>query len=336
MKRLFALAALCLVGTFGILVPTANATSKSALAPKIEAVQLEPSEFTDAGGHLDFVARLARAQTCHVNGPFVYRVVRCSSEHLAITERVPPNTSGHTLRFSATLTVRNGHGGAASKFLWITESATSSYAASSTTSGTTPIVVPTTTTTTTIVAQPTPPVVNLDQCTAGPNCYYGPIYNTYQTYGNASPAVLGDCTFAAAANWMQIVLNITPDPSLIGYEFAEAGGSTTAGLAQSALWTYWETYGIDGVVLTGLHPYYTDQTDVQNGVRDYGAMIIELSFAAGTYFGNIQIPTAGDHDAVVDGFTPAGPLVVSWGQTIQLTWQQWTAEVIGMWGIGAG
>ena len=35
------------------------------------------------------------------------------------------------------------------------------------------------------------------------------------------------------------------------------------------------------------------------------------------------------------GFTPAGPLVVSWGESLQMTWEQWNDEVVGMWGIGA-
>ena len=37
--------------------------------------------------------------------------------------------------------------------------------------------------------------------------------------------------------------------------------------------------------------------------------------------------------AVVDGFTPQGPLIVTWGHTLQMTWEQWNAEVVSMWGI---
>lgn len=66
---------------------------------------------------------------------------------------------------------------------------------------------------------------------------------------------------------------------MIGYEFAEAGG-TASGLAQTSLWLYWQSNGINGHSLTGLHPYLTDQTDVENGVRDYAAMIVEFQFIA--------------------------------------------------------
>jgi hypothetical protein len=174
----------------------------------------------------------------------------------------------------------------------------------------------------------------LDICTPGPHCYYGPLYTTYQDYGNVAPVDLGDCTFAAAAHWEQIVLGLNPDPTLIGYEFANAGG-TSAGLTADALFGYWQHQGINGVFLTGLHPYFTDQTDVENGVRSYGAMVVEFQFADGGYFAQFQMG-AGGHMAVVDGFTPEGPLVVSWGQTLQMTWAQWNAEVVDMWGIGAG
>jgi hypothetical protein len=180
---------------------------------------------------------------------------------------------------------------------------------------------------------PPPAVVNLDACTAGPECDYGAAYETFQTWGNVAPDALGDCTFAAAANWEQILLRVHADPTVIGYEFAQAGG-TERGLAQNSLWTYWQRYGIAGVHLTGLHRFFTDKTDVENGVRDYAAMIAELSFTPNDWFAQYVV-SAGLHDVVVDGFTPEGPLVVSWGQTLQMTWEQWDYEVVGMWGIGA-
>jgi hypothetical protein len=102
-----------------------------------------------------------------------------------------------------------------------------------------------------------------------------------------------------------------------------------------ALFQYWQQQGINGVVLTGLHSYFTDQADVENGVRAYGAMIVEFEFVANDGFAQYTM-SAGRHAAIVDGFTPEGPLVVSWGQTLQMTWAQWNAEVVNMWGIGTG
>ena len=181
------------------------------------------------------------------------------------------------------------------------------------------------------IAPVQPPVAGLEACTPSPQCEYGPIYASYPLYGNSVGVNLGDCSFAAAADWEQIQLGFTPNESLIGFEFAQAGG-TVGGLSQNALWAYWKKYGIAGHQLTGLWHYTTDQADVENAVRDYGALIAELGFTPGDGFGEATV-AAGLHEVVVDGFTPGGPLVVTWGQTWQLTWEQWNDEVEGMWGL---
>ena len=197
---------------------------------------------------------------------------------------------------------------------------------------TTTLPVATTTTTTTTVPPTTSTTTTVP--TSGPPAYdYGPQNETYQTYGNVAPADLGDCTFAAAANWEQLLLGASPDPSAIGYEFAQAGG-TANGLTMTQLFDYWYQYGITGYYLHGYTSYYTTQVDVENGVQDYGAMIVDLQFRDGDYFGTYQM-SAGGHAVVVDGYTPEGPLVVSWGTTIQMSWQQWNAEVVGMYSINA-
>jgi hypothetical protein len=129
-------------------------------------------------------------------------------------------------------------------------------------------------------------------------------------------------------------LGANPDPTVIGYEFAQAGGSATDGLLMSQLFNYWYVDGIAGYYLHGYTSYYTDQVDVENGVLDYGAMIASLNFVTGDYIGTQQV-NAGGHIVVVDGYTPEGPLVVTWGTTIQMSWQQWNAEATAMYGINA-
>ncbi|HXW81070.1 MAG TPA: hypothetical protein VEJ84_16325 [Acidimicrobiales bacterium] len=183
------------------------------------------------------------------------------------------------------------------------------------------------------ITQPASPVEGLDWCTNGTSgCDLGPYTEQYQTWGNVYPADLGDCTFAAAADWEQIAGYGTPDPSVIGYEFAQAGGTASGGLSLDAFLNYWEQDGIANVTISGVQPFYTDQTDTQNGVQDYGALLAELQFGNSDYVGD-QSVTAGYHLLVVDGYTPEGPLVVTWGQTIQMSWQQWNGEVVGIWEV---
>ena len=144
---------------------------------------------------------------------------------------------------------------------------------------------------------------SVDPCSAGPECDYGAAYEQFENWGNVAPADLGDCTFAAAANWEQILFHTHPNATLLGYEFAQAGGTAATGLPQSGLWGYWERDGIAGSYLKGLDRFYRSPEDVRNGVRDYVAMIVELRrFAEGSYFAQYPV-TAGGHDAVVMGFT---------------------------------
>jgi len=160
----------------------------------------------------------------------------------------------------------------------------------------------------------------------------GPIAASYQTWGNTYPGNLGDCTFAAAANWEQIQGYGSPDPTVIGYEFARAGGSATAGISAPALFQYWEHSGIAGIRIVGTQQLRTDQSNTQNAVQDYQALLAALQFTGNQYVGNMPV-TSGSHMVVLDGYTPQGPLVVTWGHTVQMSWQQWETEVVALWQI---
>jgi hypothetical protein len=268
-------------------------------------VSASPDLLPASGGKVTVTARVQNAASCSFGGEGVSaQPVACSSGSVAATITFGANSGAEIVHtYSVTAQSADGATSASSSFTVTQEAARS--------------------------------LDYLDVCTPGPGCDYGPVNASYQDYGNIPPLDLGDCTFAAAANWEQIVLGLHPDPALIEAEFAAAGGPSANGLPLTALWAYWERRGIDGAVLTGLSPFTTGRTAVENGVRDYGAMIVEFRFADNDHFAEYAV-RPGRHLAVVDGFTPKGPLVVSWGQTLQMSWQQWHAEVVGMWGIAAG
>ena len=162
--------------------------------------------------------------------------------------------------------------------------------------------------------------------------YYGANIS-FPTWGNVYPATLGDCTFAAAANWEVIIKGMQPDPATIGYEFSQAGGTADGGLTMDALFSYWLNPGIAGYAIGTAYPLPTNPASVESAVQTYGALIVSFNFIAGDYMGNQQVDPGG-HAAVVDGFTPQGPRIVTWGDTIQMSWQQWNAEVDGLWAVG--
>ncbi|MEJ0014413.1 MAG: hypothetical protein WDN07_02300 [Actinomycetota bacterium] len=89
-------------------------------------------------------------------------------------------------------------------------------------------------------------------------CNPGSPTAAFPTYGNVAPVLIGDCTFAAVANWENIVLGINPDPTLIGLEFSQAGGTLNVGLTNDQVFSYWQHYGISGEYLTSAKSVPTD------------------------------------------------------------------------------
>ncbi len=296
-----------LVVLVGLLVDVAGA---AASKPVIVSLSMTPRVLPSSGGEVTISGRVRRSVSCTIfyyDGRLTKRTVNCTSGRFSWRRDAPANSGTTATKWSAWIEAHSGHLNTQS---WeVAVEVLPSPAAA-------------------------PPVVNLDACTSGPECDYGAAYQHYETWGNVPPEDLGDCTFAAAANWEQILFNWHVFPTALGYEFAEAGGTEQGGLAQEALWRYWERDGIGGVKLTGLHKYIPSPENVRNGVRDYAAMIVELRFGEGWAFAQYSAK-AGLHDVVVMGFTPEGPLVVSWGEVLQLTWEQWSDEVVGMWGVGA-
>ncbi len=305
-----------LLRTAGVAIVALGLHTAAALAarPQFVSVSVRPAVLQPGGGTFEVSARVRNARTCRVDaGPLISRrLVNCSSGHITFSGRVPANTATNPALWSLAFEAYGGSHTGHSRELQIEvlprEQESSSEPAP-------------------------PPVSGVDVCSPGAECDYGASSESFPSWGNVAPEPLGDCAFAAVADWEQIVLQRQADPTLLGYEYAKAGGSEN-GLAQNALWSYWRSNGIAGVHLTALHSYTTTVADVENGVRDYRAMIAELSFEASWGFGPYTMP-ASLHDVVLDGFTPEGPLVVSWGETVQMTWEQWRDEAVGMWGVEA-
>lgn len=302
-------AAVVTMAVFGL-----HATVALAARPQFVSISVRPHTFRASGGIFQVSARVRNSRTCRIDAEPLRsrRLDNCASGHITLSGHVPANTTAIPIVWSFGLEAYGGSHTGYSRNVQVE-------------------VLPNEPTPPRLPAPP--PAHSLDACTPGPECDYLSAYESFQSWGNVAPEPLGDCTFAAAANWEQIVLGVQANPTLIGYEYAKAGG-TENGLTQNALWSYWRSDGVAGVHLTGLHSYSTTRVNVENGVRDYRAMIAELSFQAGWGFGPYAMPNS-RHEVVVDGFTPEGPLVVSWGETLQMTWEQWDDEATEMWGIEA-
>ena len=154
------------------------------------------------------------------------------------------------------------------------------------------------------------------------------------SYGNDEATGIKSCTFAAVANWEHVVLGLTPDPVIINADFQKSGGAT-AGLSNNQVFAYWITYGIGGVHLKTVHSQFTDPVSLKEVVGDskIKAVIAQLYFSKGQNFAGVQMTNSAYHWVVIDGFTATGPLAITWGKTLQMTWQQWNVEALSAWTI---
>jgi hypothetical protein len=283
---------LACLGALATMATTAVAVREK---PVVTSLSVKPAVLPASGGEITISGRVRNAMSCTIYSKGLGRavIVRCASGRISFRRHVPANTGMVPVSWSMHVQAHNGH--------------ESSYSKDA------EVKVPP-------EVAPSPPVRGLDACALGPECDYGAAYESFPTWDNVvGPGALHDCTFAAAANWEQIVLGVHANPTSIGNEFVQAGG-TEGGLSQSALWAYWQQDGIAGIYITEVSSFNTSRIDVENGVRDHTAMIAELSFIISNDVG--EDTASGEmHDIVVDGFTPMGPLVVSWGETIQMTWE---------------
>jgi hypothetical protein len=163
------------------------------------------------------------------------------------------------------------------------------------------------------------------KCHASTNCFVPFSRTNFPAYGNVAPATMPDCAMAAAADFIALTTGNTPNASEIGFDFAKAGGSG-AGMTLRQLRNYWQNTGISGTTLNSWVSIGSAPQIVKKALRSKSLLLVDMTFRSNTQIGNYQV-SAASHAAVVDGFTPKGPLLVTWGTTIQMTWQQWNSTV---------
>jgi hypothetical protein len=158
---------------------------------------------------------------------------------------------------------------------------------------------------------------------------------TYPTYGNDPIAGIGNCTFAAVANWLEITTGIRPSADQIGIDFVKAGGKSNLGFSNQQVLEYWKVSGIAGTFLESAQGYVPDANNLKLALDDVkiGVVIAQIRFVAGQYFAGYHFSSNSFHWLVIDGYTSTGPVVVTWGKTIQMTWDQWEKQALAIWGI---
>lgn len=174
-------------------------------------------------------------------------------------------------------------------------------------------------------------VTGLGKCTAASYCDLNAVGNTFPNY--SSICSYEDCNFVTAANWEQVAESVVPSKVLLAADYHQAGQTFNGGLSLPNLWTYWRSYGIDGLYLTQVVQVSRNETATENAVATYTALIEVNYTRKGQYVGPLRFTGSGTQIMLVDGFTPKGPLVVYEHRTLQMTWAQWRTEARTVWSL---
>ena len=176
-------------------------------------------------------------------------------------------------------------------------------------------------------------IMSAANCDRQEHCFRSTEQIDFPTYGNVYPSNLSDCLFAAAADWRIIVRHHTPQSAdvIADYRRATAGGHT--GIDVETFSTYWTRHGIAGQRIHGWHTVnMAGVDDVEAAVRRHKALLVIFLFHDGDTVGGVHAGVGG-HAAIIDGYSPKGPLVVTWGTTYQMTWSEYWTSVRSLYAI---
>lgn len=180
----------------------------------------------------------------------------------------------------------------------------------------------------TSIADASARVQGLDHCVPSGTCHFGPVFASYPNYAVVCSQI--NCNFVSAANWEQVVVGVTPGPTLLQTDYAAAGETFGGGLTMGNLFSYWKASGIDGVYLKSWATQSRTKSNIESLVLSQRALMVESITTKSAFIGSTKFG-AGEAIMIVDGFTPKGPLVVFEGRTYQMTWPQWFAQVKVVW-----
>jgi hypothetical protein len=156
----------------------------------------------------------------------------------------------------------------------------------------------------------------------------------YDTYGNTGPAGIGDCGMAAAADWIETTFGTFPSSQEIVSDYWAAeddyNSGEDAGLTATELFDYWQSNGIGGTSLTGADPI--SSSDVESELSDGYVLLSSATLPAGYPLGDGQ---GGGHFWIIVGYSSYGPMIVSWGQEVQISWADFDSWTTGVWALGA-
>lgn len=164
-------------------------------------------------------------------------------------------------------------------------------------------------------------------CTDSSICFRATKLNTFADYGNTYPSNLADCMFAAAANWQTIILGTTPPEKQVETEYLAAAASSSSGVDEDLFLWWWSTKGIGNIKVSGWTLLsQINEERIKAEIRHHRAIFAVFTFHHNATIAGQHVEPGG-HAAIIDGYTAAGPLVVTWGHTYQMTWGEYWKSI---------
>ncbi|HEY1690053.1 MAG TPA: hypothetical protein VGF95_14455 [Solirubrobacteraceae bacterium] len=130
----------------------------------------------------------------------------------------------------------------------------------------------------------------------------------WPTYDNVGPNAIGDCEFAAAADWIIATKHVTPPEAEVIGDFYAAGGTPEGGTDELSNW--WTFHAIDG---------YSEQLSVAPG--DIARSAIEAQTMP--TITEMALPNGTSHMILTLGPTTDGVRIVTWGSESLMRWPEW-------------
>jgi len=176
-------------------------------------------------------------------------------------------------------------------------------------------------------------IVSAANCDQQEHCFRSTEQIDFPSFGNVYPSNLSDCLFAAAADWRIIVRHQIPSSADVIADYRRATGGGHTGIDSDTFYNYWIRHGIAGQRIHGWHAInMVGVADVESAVRKHKALLVIFLFHDGDTVGGVDAGVGG-HAAIIDGYSPKGPFVVTWGTTYQMTWSEYWTSVRSLYAV---
>lgn len=112
----------------------------------------------------------------------------------------------------------------------------------------------------------------------------------------------------------------------------EYNGGADVGLTDTQFFDFWQNSGIDGTYLTGTTSLSSD-SEIESDLSSNYVLIADSTLPDGFPYGQ----SGGGQQWLLVGYSSYGPVIITWGQEIQVSWSDFNSWTLAgnVWAIGS-